>query len=102
VDTFAKFFTNHRHRRGYTDHDRNYRRKHLNLVPDYVKTDPSSNPKIEMLRKAKGKKICDSNDLTYIRDIYNVIPFKGKVKKLGSTGIKLYFDDKINKFIIEK
>ncbi len=102
MDTFSNFFTNHRHRRGYTDHDKKYRRKHQNLVPDYVKSDPTKNPKIEMLRKGPGKKICDGRDLEYIRKEYNVVPYKGEVKKLGSTGIKLYYDVNLNKFVLEK
>ena len=102
MDTFSNFFTNHRHRRGYTDHDKNYRRKNQNLVPDYMKSDPTKNSKIEMLRGANGKKICDSRDLEYIRKEYNVIPFKGKNKRLGSTGIKLYYDNNLNKFVLEK
>lgn len=102
MDSFANFFTNHRHRRGYTDHDKHYQRKHLNLVPDYVKKDPSKNPKIELIRNKHGKQICDTPTLDYIRKEYNVVPFKGEVKKLGSTGIKLYFDNKLNKFVIER
>ena len=102
MDTFSKFFTNHRHRRGYTDHDKHYNRKSLNLVPDYVKKDLTKNPKIEQLRGKNGKKVCDGKDLTYIRNEYNVVPYKGEVKKLGSTGIKLYFDESIQKFVIER
>jgi len=30
------------------------------------------------------------------------MPFKGEVKKLGSTGIKLYYDEKLKKFVIER
>ena len=102
MDNFANFFTNHRHRRGYTDHDKHYRRKHLNLVPDYVKKDVTKNPKIELIRNKRGKQVCDNNTLNYIRKEYNVIPYKGETKKLGSTGIKLYFDDSLNKFVIER
>ncbi len=102
MDTFKKFFTNHRHRRGYTDHDRNYNRKHLNLVPDYMKTDASLNSKIEKLRDRKGREVCNSTDLTYIRDKYKIVPIKGKTKRLGSTGIKIFFDDSIGKFILMK
>lgn len=102
MDSFSKFFTNHRHRRGYTDHDKHYQRKHLNLVPDYVKKDPSKNPKIEMLRGKKGKQICGTPELNYIRKEYNVVPYKGEVKKLGSTGIKLYFDTQLGKFVLER
>ena len=102
VDTFSKFFTNHRHRRGFTDHDKHYRRKSLNLMPDYMKTDPTKNSKIELLRGKKGKHICGSPELTYIRDTYKVVPIKGQIKKLGSTGIKLYFDNNLGKFVLER
>ena len=102
VDSFSKFFTNHRHRRGFTDHDKHYQRKHLNLVPDYVKADTSKNSKIELLRKKNGKHVCGTPELEYIRKEYNVVPFKGKVKKLGSTGIKLYFDPQLGKFVLER
>ena len=111
--TFHKFFenkyrgakpgVNHRHRRAVPGAgDPRYVRKHLNIVPDYVKVDNSKNQKIEHLRQGKGKKICDTPDLEYIRKEYNIVPFKGKIKKLGSTGIKLYFDDNLNKFILER
>jgi len=103
VDTFSKFFTNHRHRRAIPGSgDSRYMRKHQNIVPDYVKKDPTKNPKIELIRNKHGKQICDNNTLVYIKNEYNVIPFKGEVKKLGSTGIKLYFDDKLKKFVIER
>lgn len=103
MDPFSKFFTNHRHRRAIPGRgDPRYTRKHQNIVPDYVKTDPSKNPKIELLRKRPGKQICDKRTIDYIRKEYNVVPFKGEVKKLGSTGIKLYYNDKLNKFVIEK
>lgn len=102
MDSFSTFFTNHRHRRAIPGAgDPRYTRKHQNIVPDYVKTDPTKNPKIELIRKTPGKQICDTKTLEYIRDEYNVIPYKGEVKKLGSTGIKLYFDDRLNKFVIE-
>ena len=62
---FKKFFeskysgtqpgVNHRHRgTGFTDTHSTYRRKHVNLVPDYVKTDASKNQKIENLKNNKG------------------------------------------------
>jgi len=102
VDTFKKFFTNHRHRRGYTDHDKSYNRKHLNLVPDYMKVDSSLNSKIEKLKTRMGKEVCNGADLTYIRDKYKIIPLKGETKNLGSTGIKLFYDDSIGKFVLQK
>jgi hypothetical protein len=54
------------------------------------------------LRDGNGKKVCGSRDLEYIRNQYNIVPYKGKIKKLGSTGIKLYFDDQLNNFVIER
>ena len=99
----AKPGINHRHRRAIPGAgDPHYMRIHQNIVPDYVKTDPTKNSNIELLRQGSGKKVCGTPDLEYIRKEYNVIPFKGEVKKLGSTGIKLYFDDKLKKFVIEK
>lgn len=38
----------HRNEKGYTDEDPNYRRKHLNMVPDYVKK--SQNTAVEKIR----------------------------------------------------
>jgi len=100
----AKPGINHRHRRAIpgSGGDSRYLRKHVNIVPDYVKTDPTKNQTIEKLRNGPGKKVCGSQDLDYIRKEYNVVPFKGEVKKLGSTGIKLYFDEKLKKFVLEK
>ena len=112
--TFHKFFENkyqgakpginHRHRRAIpgSSGDSRYLRKHENIVPDYVKTDPTKNQTIEQLRNGTGKKVCSSADLGYIRKEYKVVPIKGEIKKLGSTGIKLYFDEKLNKFVLEK
>jgi hypothetical protein len=77
-------------------------RKKGNIMADYLKTDPSKNQKIEQLRDGHGKKVCFPADLDYIKSQYKVIPFKGEVKKLGSTGIKLYFDSNLNKFVIER
>ena len=99
----AKPGVNHRHRRAIPGAgDPRYTRDHLNIVPDYVKTDPTKNQKIELLRQGKGKKICGTPELEYIRKEYSIVPFKGKIKKLGSTGIMLYFDDNLNKFVIER
>ena len=67
-----------------------------------MKTDPTKNSKIELLRGKKGKHICGSPELTYIRDTYKVVPIKGQIKKLGSTGIKLYFDNNLGKFVLER
>ena len=99
----AKPGINHRHRRPIPGNgDPRYIRKHENIVPDYVKTDPTKNGKIEYLRSNMGKKVCGTNDLDYIRKEYKIVPIKGKIKKLGSTGIKLYYDDNLMNFVIEK
>ena len=103
MDPFSTFFTNHRHRRAIPGAgDPRYTRKHQNIVPDYVKADPTKNQAIEQLRGSSGKRVCSSSELDYIRKEYNVVPYKGEIKKLGSTGIKLYFDEKLNKFVLEK
>jgi|TARA_R110000787_G_scaffold177712_2_gene289688 hypothetical protein len=111
---FHKFFENkyqgtkpginHRHRRAIpgSSSDGRYIRKHENIVPGYVKTDPSKNQTIEQLRGSTGKKVCGTSDLDYIRREYKVIPMKGQIKKLGSTGIQLYFDKKLKKFVLER
>ena len=72
------------------------------IIPDYVKADPSKNAKIESLKDSHGMRVCDRKDLEYMRTEYNVIPIKGEIKKLGSTGIQLYYDDKTNNFIIKR
>ena len=100
----AKPGINHRHRRAIpgSSGDSRYLRKHENIVPDYVKIDPTKNQTIEKLRNGSGKKVCSTPDLDYIRKEYKIVPFKGEIKKLGSTGIKLYFDVKLKKFVLEK
>jgi len=48
----AKPGINHRHRRAIPGAgDPHYMRSHQNIVPDYVKTDPTKNQKIELLRQ---------------------------------------------------
>jgi len=109
MQRFSKFFENkyqgskpgvdHWHRKSIPNSDN---RKHANIVADYIKTDPTKNQKIEQLRDGRGKRVCGNTDLQYISKQYNIVPYKGKIKKLGSTGIKLYFDDQLNKFVIER
>ena len=115
MQLFKKFFenkysgpqvgVNHRHLRaipkascnGYTRKDNSEK-----IIPDYVKADPSKNAKIESLKDSHGMRVCDRKDLEYMRTEYNVIPSKGEIKKLGSTGIQLYYDEKTNNFIIKR
>lgn len=94
---------NHRHRgHGFTDTQSSYRRKHLNLVPDYAKTDMSKNPKIENLKNNNGTCVCTTNDLQYIRNTFNIIPCKDKEHQLGKTGIKLFYNSQNNSFMLQK
>lgn len=113
MQLFKKFFenkysgpqvgVNHRHRRSIPKASSNgYTRNTLKIIPDYVKIDPSKNAKIESLKDKPGMRVCDSKDLEYIRKEYNTIPIKGEIKKIGSTGIQLYYDEKTNNFIIKK
>lgn len=103
MDSFSKFFTKHRHRgTGFTDTDSNYRRKHLNLVPDYVKTDASKNQKIEKLKNNKGTEVCFPKDLEYITKVFKIVPHKDKPRILGKTGIKLLYNPKTKQFILQK
>lgn len=99
---FYKIGTNHRHRRGFTDHDKHYRRKHLNLVPDYVKTDPTKNEKIEKLKNRPGFEICSPNDVIYITKNFNIVPHRDKINKLGSTGIIFAYNKKLKRFTLQK
>lgn len=94
---------NHRHRKAIPMASSNgYTRSSQKIIPDYVKIDPSKNSKIESLKDSSGMKVCDRKDLEYIRREYNIIPIKGKIKKLGSTGIQLHYDDKTNNFILKR
>jgi len=113
MQLFKKFFenkyngpqvgVNHRHRRAIPKASSNgYSRNSEKIIPDYVKIDPSKNSKIESLKDRHGMRVCDRKDLEYMRTEYNVIPIKGEIKKLGSTGIQLYYDDKTKNFIIKR
>jgi len=113
MQTFNKFFenkysgpqvgVNHRHRRAIPKASSNgYTRNSVKIIPDYVKIDPSKNAKIESLKDGHGMKVCNCNDIEYIRTKYNVIPMKGEIKKLGSTGIQLYYDENTGNFIIKR
>lgn len=110
---FAKFFENiysgpkpgvkHRHRgSGFTDTHSTYRRKRLNLVPDYVKTDPTKNQKIEKLKNGHGTAICSPTDLQYIKNTFKIIPRADKKHTLGRTGITLLFNPTTNAFILQR
>lgn len=81
-------------------------RLHQNLVPDMHKPDGSLNTKVETLRGRPGKLILSQADVNYCRDKYNVDIdanlTRDEPKQLGTSGIFLYYDPKLNVFIIEK
>ena len=89
-----------RQQRGFTGGQR----LHQNLVPARDRVDTSLNSKIEVLRdKPNGKEIVTDIDLKYMIPKYNLQNLtKTEPKFLGKTGIKLYWDDTVNSFVIEK
>lgn len=92
-----------RHRKAkFTDTDPHYRRKHVNLVAKMHKKDLSKNQKIEHLKDHNGRLVLDANDLQYITMTFKTTPDKTKVKMVGNTGIKLFFDQQLNAWIAEK
>lgn len=103
MDSFSDYHTKHRHRgTGFTDTDSSYRRKRLNLVPDYMKKDLSKNQKIEKLKDNKGSAVCTASDLKYIRDKFSIVPHKDKTQTLGKTGIILMYNPNTQTFILQK
>ena len=103
MDSFSDYHTKHRHRgTGFTDTDKSYQRKRVNLMPKYMKKDLSKNQKIEKLRENPGTAICTQIDLNYIRDMFNIVPHKEKQQKIGKTGITLMYDPITKNFILKK
>lgn len=81
-----------------------WRQGSQNLVPDRDKVDPTLNPKIEKLRgKPTGKEFVTAADLQYIIPKYDLRNLtKTNPKFLGKSGIKVYWDDTVNSFVLEK
>jgi len=79
-------------------------RKHQEFVPDMHKADPQYNNKINsLLTLKKGKFICSPEDIRFIRKKFGVEDMlPSRVKKLGNTGIVLYYDMNLKKFVMEK
>lgn len=103
MDSFSDYHTKHRHRgTGFTDTDKSYQRKRVNLMPDYMKKDLSKNQKIEKLKDNDGMAVCTKIDLDYIRDNFGIIPHKERAQVLGRTGIQLSFDPITKNFILKK
>lgn len=89
-----------RQQRGYTGGQR----LHQNLIPDRDRHDASLNQKIEILRdKPRGKEYITAKDLEYIIPKYNLANLtKTSPKFLGKTGIKIYWDEQVGEFCLEK
>lgn len=81
-------------------------RLHQNLVPDMHKVDGSLNNKVETLRERPGKLVLSQADVNYCRDKYKVDIdpklTRDDPKQLGTSEIFLYFDPKLNVYVIEK
>jgi len=81
-----------------------WRQGSQNLVPDRDRVDPTLNSKIERLKELpSGKEILDDTDIQYMvtkHDIRNLD--KHTPKNLGKTGITVYWDDNVGRYIAEK
>lgn len=83
-------------------------RQSQNILPDMHRHDATLNDKIENLRKMpSGKSVVSLVDLKYIIPKYNIKNLshntkKDSSKRLGTTGIQLYYDDLTNSYCIEK
>ena len=103
MDSFSDYHTKHRHRgTGFTDTDKSYQRKRVNLMPDYMKKDLSKNQKIEKLKDNKGTEVCSPIDLEYIRKTFRIVPHRDKQQILGKTGISLLYNPNTKTFILKK
>ena len=91
---------NRRQQKGYTGDGR----IHQNLLPARDRVDGSLNAKVEILRgKDHGKEICTAADLQYVIPKYDLRNLtKTNPKFLGKSGIKVYWDDTVNSFVLEK
>ena len=89
-----------RQQRGFTGDQR----LHQNLLPARDRHDPSLNMKVEILRgKPQGKEYITSSDLEYIIPKYDLANLtKTSPKFLGKTGIKIYWDEQVGSFCLEK
>jgi len=82
-----------------------WRQGSQNLVPDRDRVDPTLNPKIERLRNSDSfEKIpVGEQDLKYIQNKYNIRNITTKSPRmLGKTGIRMYWDDTINNFVLQR
>lgn len=81
---------------------RGLNRKKLNQVPEYAKGRGDLNPKVEMMRKGKMKRVLlTPSDITYIRNRYNIHDISDG-KKLGSTGITIKQDPMSGNYMLTR
>jgi len=80
------------------------RKKHPEFVPDMHKKDPTSFTKLEALKKQqRGKIVLSPSEFKKLKNRYNIdLLLPNQFKMLGNTGIKIYFDYKLNRHIMEK
>lgn len=69
---------------------RGINRKNQRQVPEYKRTDPTKNNKVEMVRKDDAKRILTPFDVKYILNKYNIreVPIGGS-KELGTSGMMI-------------
>jgi len=80
------------------------RKKHPEFVPDIHRKDPTSFSKLEALKMSqKGRQVLSPSEFNTLRKRYNIdLILPGKFKSLGNTGIRVYFDTKLNRHVMEK
>lgn len=81
-----------------------WRQGSQNIVPDRDRVDPTLNPKVEKLRnKPTGKEYVTAADLQYIIPKYDLRNLTASNPKfLGKSGIKVYWDEQVGMFVLEK
>jgi hypothetical protein len=90
----------HQHPVGRTGMDR----KNAQFVPDVHKADMGTFSKLDNLRKGQtGKFVLSPSELKMVKDRFNISHIMpGEVKKLGNTGIRVYLDTAVNRYIMER
>lgn len=90
----------HQHPIGRTGLDR----KNAQFVPDMHKSDMGTFSKLDNLKKGQsGRFVLSPSELKMVKDRFNIsYILPGEIKKLGNTGIKVYLDPAINRYIMER
>jgi len=79
-------------------------RKNPQFVPDMHKADLNSFQKLDSLRNGrKGRYVLSPGEFNKLKKLYNISLVKpGEVKRLGNTGINVYYNQEFNKFVMER